>query len=106
MKLLINPFGAIKKETGEAIYISMERQRLMQDMERAKEDMAAAYANFDNVTDPDLIDCYIYEVNAVLKRYKFLIEQAEKLDIPPAPDFTNSLSEEASVASSLVQINR
>ena len=42
-----------------------------------------AYCGFDNVTDPDLIDCYIYEVNAVLKRYKYLLEQAAKLNSLP-----------------------
>lgn len=42
-----------------------------------------AYSNFDNVTDPDLIDCYIYEVNAVMKRYKYLLEQAAEMDLLP-----------------------
>ena len=42
-----------------------------------------AYSNFDNVTDPDLIDCYIYEVNAILKRYKYLIEQAADKKLLP-----------------------
>ena len=32
-------------------------------------------SGFDNFTDPDLIDCYIYQVNAILKRYKFLLEK-------------------------------
>lgn len=34
-----------------------------------------AYAGFDDATDPDLIDCYIYEVNSLLKRYRFLLHQ-------------------------------
>lgn len=102
MKQFIKFLGFIKKETGEPVYISTERQRLMQDMERAREDMAAAYSNFDNVTDPNLIDCYIYEVNAVLKRYKFLKEQAEKLDFPPAPESANTLCKESSVPSTFI----
>ena len=28
-----------------------------------KYELETAYSGFDNVTDPDLIDCYIYEVN-------------------------------------------
>jgi hypothetical protein len=42
--------------------------------------MEAAYSNFENVSDPDLIDCYIYELNAVWKRYKFLLKQAKCLE--------------------------
>ena len=37
--------------------------------------MDTAYANFQNVMDPDLIDCYIYESNAAQKRYHFLLKQ-------------------------------
>ena len=39
----------------------------------------SAYAGFDYVTDPDLIDCYIYEQNAVMKRYKYLLQKAASL---------------------------
>lgn len=39
----------------------------------ARNALENAYAGFDNVTDPDLIDCYIYELNAVMKRYKYLL---------------------------------
>lgn len=84
MKLFIKPFWASKKEPDKKTCRDLQRQRLMEEMEKTKRAMDAAYSNFDNVTDPDLIDCYIYEVNAVLKRYKFLKEQADKLDLPPA----------------------
>ena len=30
-----------------------------------------------------LIDCYIYEVNAVMKRYKYLLEQAAAMELVP-----------------------
>ncbi len=39
---------------------------------------------YDNATDPDLIDCYIYEVNSLLKRYRFLYHQAQELGLFPA----------------------
>lgn len=42
-----------------------------------------AYSGFDNVTDPDLIDCYIYELNAVMKRYKYLLQQAAETNLLP-----------------------
>ncbi len=55
---------------------------LMQDIAKTKCALDCAYSNFDNVVDPDLIDCYIYEVNAVQKRYKFLLEKASRQNIP------------------------
>ena len=41
--------------------------------------LAAAYSNFDNATDPDLIDCYIYQVNSEQKRYKYLLQKAKEM---------------------------
>lgn len=57
----------------------IERNALLSDLEKTRRALEIAYAGFDNVTEPDLIDCYIYEVNSVLKRYKFLMEQAAAL---------------------------
>lgn len=34
-----------------------------------------AYAGFNNAIEEDLIDFYIFEINALLKRYKFLSDQ-------------------------------
>lgn len=64
------------------------RKRLLNDLKLAQIELEIAYSGFDNVTEPDLIDCYIYKVNAVLKRYKFLMEKAVELDIIKAADFT------------------
>ena len=56
---------------------------LQEELEQSRFALEIAYSNFDNVTDPDLIDCYIYEVNAVLKRYKYLLEQAAAKETVP-----------------------
>ena len=42
--------------------------------------LETAYSNFDNVTDPELIDSIIYEVNAIKQRYPYLIQQLKALD--------------------------
>lgn len=57
-----------------------ERNQLLYDIDKTKNALDSAYSNFENVVDPDLIDCYIYEVNAVQKRYKFLLEKARQLE--------------------------
>ena len=59
------------------------RMTLQEELAQSRFALEIAYSNFDNVTDPDLIDCYIYEVNAVLKRYKDLLEQAAAMELVP-----------------------
>lgn len=56
------------------------RQQLMDDLQKTKYALDCAYSNFENVVDPDLIDCSIYELKAVQMRYRFLLKQAELLD--------------------------
>ena len=53
-----------------------QRELILEDLEKTKSDLDTAYRGFDYVTDPDLIDCYIYDINAILKRYKYLLELA------------------------------
>jgi len=53
-----------------------QRELILEDLEKTKCDLDTAYRGFDYVTDPDLIDCYIYDINAILKRYKYLLELA------------------------------
>lgn len=56
------------------------RQQLMEDIKKTKFALDCAYSNFENVVDPDLVDCSIYELKAVQMRYRFLLRQAELLD--------------------------
>lgn len=78
----------------------IERNALLSDLEKTKRALEIAYSGFDNVTEPDLIDCYIYEVNSVLKRYKFLLEQAAALCPLPEENTRHApLSTEAPVTS-------
>ena len=49
---------------------------LLKELSQAKQEMEDAYANFQNVSDPDLIDCYIYRSHAAWKRYLFLLRLA------------------------------
>lgn len=53
--------------------------QLLTDLMKTKKDLDDAYTNFQNVVDPDLIDSYIYEVNAVQKRYRFLLQQVKTM---------------------------
>ncbi len=53
---------------------------LILEINKTKIALEAAYSNFENVVDPDLIDSCIYEMNAVQNRYRFLLKQAKAYD--------------------------
>lgn len=53
---------------------------IKEDLKQTAKDLADAYTNLENVVDPDLIDCYIYELNSVQMRYKFLLATIKKME--------------------------
>jgi hypothetical protein len=57
------------------------RKNLLDDIEMVKRAHEAALSHLETTTDPDLIDCYIYELNAVQVRYKFLLKLAKENNI-------------------------
>lgn len=63
-------------------YLSaFSREQLLDDLKLTKTALDDAYNNFENVVDPDLVDSCIYQVNAVQKRYHFLLKQVQLLDL-------------------------
>ena len=62
----------------------ISREQLLSDLKQTKTALDDAYSNFEQVVDPDLVDSYIYEVNAVQKRYHFLLKQVQMLDLQEA----------------------
>ena len=49
---------------------------LQDSIEKTRQALDMAYAGFDNAVEEDLIDSYIYEINALQKRYKHLTDLA------------------------------
>ena len=58
------------KKTDPARHI---KEQLLEEMNQLNQSLETVHSNFENVSDPDLIDCYIYELNSVQMRYKFLL---------------------------------
>lgn len=56
--------------------VDSSRLTLLEELAQTRAALEIAYSGFDNVTDPDLIDCYIYEVNSIMKRYRYLLQRA------------------------------
>ena len=58
------------------------RDASMQDLFRELDDtrfaLAQAYGRFNAVCEPELVDACVYEINAVLSRYDFLLRQIKE----------------------------
>ena len=73
-----------------------ERQELLKEIEIIKRAYAATLSNLENITDPDLIDCYIYELNASK-------ELLNTITIPPTEETSILTSPEGQAVANLVQ---
>lgn len=60
--------------------LSADRSAMLSDIEQAKSELDCAYINFENALDPDLIDCYIYQLKSAQMRYKFLLDLIKRAD--------------------------
>ena len=58
----------------------ISREQLLSDLKLTKTALDDAYSNFEQVVDPTLIDCYIYELNAAQLRYQFLLRCFKSLE--------------------------
>ena len=65
-----------KTDTLQPIEEDFSTLSLQESIEKTRRALDIAYAGFDNAVDFDLIDSYIYEMNALQKRYKHLTELA------------------------------
>lgn len=71
----------MKSYFSKSSYVNKEDNSILNNIAKTRCALETAYAGFENATDPDLIDCYIYEVNAVQKRYKYLLQEAAKMNL-------------------------
>ncbi|MBR1780335.1 MAG: DUF2508 family protein [Oscillospiraceae bacterium] len=62
------------------------RRALEDDIRDAWEDIQGAYCAFDQVTDPDLIEAWNFEINARQARYNYLLRQWKRLTEPQAAE--------------------
>ena len=65
----------------KATDLPYEDQYLWDEIERTKWAIDTARNNFEQVVDPILVDCYIYELNAAQLRYQFLLKRAKMMEV-------------------------
>lgn len=59
--------------------LSEVHRQLLQEIDDLQQSLETANSRFDNVSDPDLVDSCIYELNALSFRYQYLLRQVRKL---------------------------
>ena len=64
-----------RKEKTKQKPLTYEEKYLLEEIAMTKNAIETAYSNFENAVEPDLIDCYIYELNAAQLRYQFLLRK-------------------------------
>ena len=87
----------MKSYFSKSSHVEKEDNSILSDIAKTRYALETAYAGFDNATDPDLIDCYIYEVNAIQKRYKYLLQEAAKRNTAAETPKQESLYEESPI---------
>lgn len=55
--------------------------QLMSELRQTMDIIDTAINHFEQVVDPTLIDCYIYELKAAQLRYQFLLQRIKKQEI-------------------------
>lgn len=58
-----------------------DNRYLRAEIERSKWAIDTARNHFEEVVDPMLVDCYIYELNAAQLRYQFLLRKFKSQEI-------------------------
>ena len=69
-----------KKNASKQAY-RRETNELKRQIELSKTAILSAQYQFEQVVDPTLVDCYIYELNAAQLRYQFLLRRLKKREL-------------------------
>ncbi len=60
--------------------ILQERQELLEGLDRTKMLIDQAYSCFNRESDPDLIESYMFEINALQRRYSYFLRRVKELE--------------------------
>lgn len=60
--------------------IQEERQELMRSLSHTRALINQAYGGFNSARDSDLIESYVFEINALQARYNYLLRRVKELE--------------------------
>lgn len=58
--------------------IGEEGREIIYEIEKIKKELETTRSNFDTATDDILIDCYIYKIISLNKKYQYFLKLAKK----------------------------
>lgn len=70
----------MKRRTKQQKLRTIEGTELRAEIAHTQTVMDSIQNHFEQVTDPTLIDCYIYELTAAQLRYQFLLRRFKNLE--------------------------
>lgn len=59
---------------------SAERDQLMQSLAHTRLLINQAYSGFNHASDEDLIESFVFEINALQSRYSYLLRRIKELE--------------------------
>ena len=89
---LASGFTALMMNKAQKSRIRAEKERnlklqtIKEYIEFAKSEIRLATENFNNVTEPHLIDFYIYKIQSEQNRYQQLLAEYKALELAPIPE--------------------
>ena len=72
--------GGFRFRKRKAAAQEQERQMLLEGLAQTRALIAQAYTGFNAVHDPDLIESYVFEINALQARYSYLLRRIKQLE--------------------------
>ena len=63
--------------------LQAERQELLNSLSQTRTLINQAYGGFNTTSDSDLIESYVYEINALQSRYNYLLRRFKDLERTP-----------------------
>lgn len=83
MDEMVTRVKPVKKKwyTKDTVCVSKEEQEIISAIEVIKEQLFDARQRFDAATDDALIDCCIYEIIALNKKYEYFLKMAKSLGL-------------------------
>ncbi|MDY5881285.1 MAG: hypothetical protein SPJ63_06000 [Oscillospiraceae bacterium] len=64
----------------EAKALKAEYNKRVKEMKAIRSQLHCAYAAFDSVTDPDMMDACIFEISALKSRYNYAVANIKNLN--------------------------
>ena len=70
--------------------VGEEQRTLLKNLDETKRELDLAYAGFNQCSDPDLIEFYLFEIDALRARHTYLLRRIKAFNPsnaspPPAP---------------------